>query len=156
APTDYYVDVEFNAALQSEIGGANLHVFIPSGLAAALPGKDTNRLLTHYPTIVTQAEAEFESRSEWSKEIPKPKLSPGENAPDFTVHDMQGQPLRLSDFEGKVVLLDFWATGCGPCLQALPNLARIARKYRDRGLVVLAVNIWDEKGACQQWLREHP
>ena len=59
-------------------------------------------------------------------------------APDFTLNDAGGNPVRLSDFRGKVVLLNFWATWCKPCAVEIPWFMEFERSYRDRGLVVLA------------------
>ncbi len=83
-------------------------------------------------------------------------LPEGTLAPDFTVQDREGKPIRLSDFQGRVVLLDFWATWCGPCKQAMPHTAEIARKYQDQGVVVFAVNVWDRPEAMEAWLQQHP
>jgi peroxiredoxin len=63
-----------------------------------------------------------------------------ELAPDFTAPDLDGNPVTLSDFEGQVVLINFWATWCPPCVRETPRLVRIADTYRDQGLVVLGVN----------------
>jgi thiol-disulfide isomerase/thioredoxin len=67
-------------------------------------------------------------------------------APGFTLPDLQGTPTRLSDFRGKVVLLDFWATWCGPCRMEVPHFKELIAKYGDRGFVVLGVAL-DETGA---------
>ena len=56
------------------------------------------------------------------------KLQPGQPAPEFTLHDLDGQPVSLSQFKGQVVLLDFWASWCGPCISDLPDLRRIKEK----------------------------
>ena len=56
------------------------------------------------------------------------KLQPGQPAPDFTLDDLNGQPISLSQFKGQVVLLDFWASWCGPCISDLPDLRRIKEK----------------------------
>lgn len=62
--------------------------------------------------------------------------------PDFELDAISGQSVRLSDLVGnKVVLLDFWATYCDPCLAAMPHLQEVYSKYRDRGLVVLGISI---------------
>jgi thiol-disulfide isomerase/thioredoxin len=67
-------------------------------------------------------------------------------APDFTLNDASGQPVRLSDFRGKVVLLNFWATWCGPCKAEIPLLMEFQRTYRNRHFVILGVSLdesWD-------------
>ena len=84
-----------------------------------------------------------------------PLLTNGSIAPDFTVHDKDSNPVKLSDFRGKTVILDFWATWCNPCQLSLPYVATIAKKYQQKGVVVLAVNIWDTTGKFTGWLTQH-
>ena len=66
-------------------------------------------------------------------------LADGTTAPDFTVQDKDGKPVKLSDYAGKVVVLDFWATWCGPCMSSMPHTNQVAKKFADQGVVVLAV-----------------
>jgi peroxiredoxin/outer membrane lipoprotein-sorting protein len=61
-------------------------------------------------------------------------------APDFDLKTLDGQRTKLSDLRGHPVLLDFWATWCGPCRRELPSIAKLATEYKERGLVVLGVN----------------
>lgn len=68
------------------------------------------------------------------------KANLGQSAPNFTVQTPQGNTVRLSDYKGQPVVLNFWATWCAPCLIEMPALEQIYRKYKDQGLVVLAVN----------------
>ena len=69
-------------------------------------------------------------------------------AADFSLQDLGGKNVKLSDYKGKVVLLDFWATWCPPCRASIPGLEKIHKAYKDRGLVILAVSLdeggWDE------------
>jgi cytochrome c biogenesis protein CcmG/thiol:disulfide interchange protein DsbE len=67
------------------------------------------------------------------------------NAPDFELKDARGKVVRLSDYRGKVVLLDFWATWCGPCQIEIPWFTEFERRYKDRGFEVLGVSM-DEDG----------
>jgi peroxiredoxin len=73
----------------------------------------------------------------------------GENqrktAPDFTLKDADGRTVHLSDYRNKVVLLDFWATWCGPCKVEIPWFTEFERKHKDRGFAVLGVSM-DEGG----------
>jgi peroxiredoxin len=66
-------------------------------------------------------------------------------APDFTLKDGEGRKVSLSDFRGKVVLLNFWATWCGPCKIEMPWFVDFQRKYKDQGFSVVAVSL-DEEG----------
>ncbi len=63
----------------------------------------------------------------------------GKKAPEFVLNDLSGKPVKLSDFAGKVVLLDFWATWCRPCIMELPHLKELYKTYKDSGLVIVGV-----------------
>jgi len=77
-------------------------------------------------------------RVERSRQEPK--------APDFTLENVRtGQTVRLADFRGKVLLIDFWATWCGPCRMAIPHLIDLHQEYADRGFSVLGVSL-DQHG----------
>lgn len=65
-------------------------------------------------------------------------------APDFTGKDASGRSVNLSEFRGKVVLLNFWATWCGPCKVEIPMLNGLQQKYRDRNFTVLGVSLEDD------------
>jgi peroxiredoxin len=67
-------------------------------------------------------------------------LTPGP-APDFTLHSVGGSNLRLKEQRGQVVLLNFWATWCGPCREEMPHLNRLYEKYRSSGFLLLGVNV---------------
>ena len=71
------------------------------------------------------------------------QVEAGPFAPDFTLSDLSGQTVSLEQHRGSVVLLDFWATWCGPCRMTIPVLARLQKQYKDKGLVILGVSVDD-------------
>lgn len=68
----------------------------------------------------------------------------------------QAQSLNLSDYHGKVVVLDFWASWCVPCRRSFPWLNTISEKYADQGLVIVGVNVDQEPGSAEKFLQEYP
>ncbi len=75
--------------------------------------------------------------SNWSA----PPSSELQAAPDFTLNDLEGHPVGLSSYAGKVVILDFWATWCAPCRYEVPHLVELQERFGARGLQVLGVTL---------------
>jgi len=75
------------------------------------------------------------------------KLAPGHMAPDFTFIDNNGNAISLSDFKGKVVYLDFWASWCGPCRAEIPSAKELEASLRGKEVVFLAVSIDESEKA---------
>jgi len=68
-------------------------------------------------------------------------------APDFTLTNLNGKTVKLSDFKDKVIILDFWATHCPPCIQEIPDFVKLYNKYNDKGLVIIGISL-DRGGAA--------
>jgi thiol-disulfide isomerase/thioredoxin len=80
----------------------------------------------------------------------------GTPAPELSVQSLSGKPLGLADYRGKVVLLDVWASWCGPCKQELPMLDDMAKRLRSDGIEVLAVSVDQERANVTKFLKVRP
>jgi thiol-disulfide isomerase/thioredoxin len=84
----------------------------------------------------------------------------GKGKLDFVVKDMHNVPVKMADYKGKVVLLNFWATWCGPCKVEIPAFVELYARYRDKGLVIAGVSIDDGPEAlrtfAREWRMEYP
>lgn len=76
---------------------------------------------------------------------------------DFTIEDSDGQSVSFSDYvgKGKYVLVDFWASWCGPCKKEIPNIASVYEKYAGENFDVLSIAVWDKPEATKQAAEEH-
>jgi thiol-disulfide isomerase/thioredoxin len=77
-------------------------------------------------------------------------------APEVVFHRADGEQVRVSDFKGKVLLVDFWASWCVPCKASFPALDAIYREYQPRGVEVLAVNLDEDRRHADGFLAAHP
>lgn len=86
--------------------------------------------------------------------LPLAAYGQSQKAPAIALRDIQGRTLRLSDYKGKVVLLNFWATWCPPCRAETPDLVKIQREYQERGLQVIGITYPPEKvGEVRRFVR---
>lgn len=100
--------------------------------------------IRNYPAV-KQIEATF---------IPKANSLKGAQAPDFSTVDINGETVRLSDFKGKMILLDFWASWCGPCRKAIPRLKELYRKYHVKGFDIIAISHDTDQEKWEQSIQE--
>jgi len=73
-------------------------------------------------------------------------LAVGSKFPDFEERALDGQPLSVASYKGKVVLVDFWATWCGPCVRELPNVLETYEKYHAKGFEIVGISLDSDKG----------
>ena len=81
---------------------------------------------------------------------------PAPAAPDFSLPARNGGEVRLSELRGQVVMINFWATWCGPCRQEMPLLQQIHAKYEPLGFTMLGINVEPDSVAAQNWLKGMP
>lgn len=82
-----------------------------------------------------------------------PKL--GEEVPNFTLQRDDGKPLNLTDFRGKILVLNFWASWCGPCVDELPSLNSLSDQFADKGVQVLGVSVDEDPEAYKEFLTKY-
>ena len=87
--------------------------------------------------------------------LPKREITKGEPAPEFAVVDVHGDTLRLADFRGRHVLLDFWFTTCGPCIEDTPKLVDIYRAKQTHGLEIIGISVDKSREAVLRYVEEH-
>jgi peroxiredoxin len=164
-----FVQEEFDWDIWVEVGNQPVpHKIVPD-LTKQLPNVGNEKIKLSYVVSAsdwnvspkfTDADFKFtpppgaeqgETLFEMPVEPPHPLL--GQPAPAFTTTDVEGKPIDLKSSLGKkVVLLDFWATWCGPCIQALPEIDEVAKKYADKGLVFYAVNVGEDPATIKEFL----
>jgi thiol-disulfide isomerase/thioredoxin len=92
-------------------------------------------------TVEAQENNDEEEGTEEDDEEVKEGIFPGDKAYDFTLLDREGNEISLSSLQGKVVFLNFWASWCGPCKAEMPHMQKVYEEYKEKDVVILAVNI---------------
>ena len=82
----------------------------------------------------------------------QPAARLGSPAPDFALESADGSTVRLSELKGKPVFINFWATWCTPCREEMPEMQALYERYRDRGLVILAVDMEEDVRLVRRWI----
>lgn len=94
-------------------------------------------------SIVAQGQTIFVPRPKESYERRMKLLPVGDVAPDWKLNNAEGKVHSLAQYRGKVIVMDFWATWCGPCAKIMPRLQKLHEKFANQGVVVLGFNSWE-------------
>ena len=79
----------------------------------------------------------------------------GQQAPDFSIKDQSGKLIKLSDYRGKVVFLNIWATWCGPCIQEMPAMETLNQAFKDRKFQMIAITVDNDWKEVNEFYKEH-
>ena len=88
--------------------------------------------------------------------LPAVAAAPSGPAPQFTLPSKAGGDVSLAQYKGQVVMLNFWASWCGPCRQEMPLLEDIYKKYNKLGFTLIGVNVEPDSNAANNWLKQTP
>src|SRR5215472_8492485 len=100
-----------------------------------------------------QEEAEIRKQQAEAEKI-QSTLVKGNKFPDFDEKDLFGKPLSIGNYKGKVVLLDFWATWCGPCVGELPNVLKTYEKHHDQGFDIIGISLDQDEARLKSFIEQ--
>ncbi len=157
-----YKDQKTDAVAQILIMKAMVHIQLLDETAAGL--KLIDQLKKEFPDtkpgqqadqIVESIKAQAEARKAQAEgEKIKKNLAVGKPFPDFKGKNLAGKEFSLADYKGKVVLIDFWATWCGSCVQEIPHVKEAYKKYHAKGFDVIGISLDRSRGALESYIKE--
>jgi thiol-disulfide isomerase/thioredoxin len=108
-----------------------------------------------FRAFIKEAKGDAAAVARAARFLNRVELARARMAPAFSVTTMDGQRIAMDDLAGKVVLIDFWATWCGPCREALPHVRKIAQKFQGQPFVVLSVSLDSDAGKWQDFVSKN-
>lgn len=117
------------------------------GMTYSTPYADLEKMFTGLDTLVQNSHSGTKLAAQLAI---MQKTSVGQPAPAFTQNDVNGKPVSLSDFKGKYLLVDFWASWCGPCRAENPNVVKAYNEYKDKNFTILGVSLDEDSSAWKK------
>lgn len=151
AKTGKTMDGEFR-----KVAGGNVEVIRSNGTAIKLP----LAMLSEEDKKFVAEKLAAESEKNKAAETPKVTHKKGEKLQvgdviDLSFRSMNAGKVNLSEMKGKVILLDFWATWCGPCIAELPNVKEAYKEYHEKGFEIIGISLDSDKGALKGFIRDN-
>jgi thiol-disulfide isomerase/thioredoxin len=142
-------ETAFNEALQLRPGNAN-YIYSDGVALAYLKRDDAAR--SRFQEFLKVASRDDIDYARAQRFVDRPELARAKMAPNFRLTTLDGRTLTLESLSGKVVLIDFWATWCGPCREALPHIRQIAKKFDGQPLAVLSISLDSDEGKWKDFV----
>jgi thiol-disulfide isomerase/thioredoxin len=128
-------------------------LFVDGQILARLNQDDAAK--ARFGQFIKIASADDPTRQRALRYISDPELARARMAPAFSITTTDGQRISLDELKGKVVLIDFWATWCGPCRAALPHMRDLAKKFQGQPLLILSVSLDDDENKWEEFVAKN-
>ena len=141
-------ETEFRSAIRLNPNLAGAYFNLGKALLKDSQDDEGVKLLRKYLELAPDAP----NAAQVNRLIANPRLSRGEVAPSFSMRDTNGQTISTESLHGRVVLLDFWASWCGPCIASLPDIRKLAKEFPAGQFTVIGINEDEDAGAWKKFL----
>ena len=141
---------EFRIALRLNPALAGAHFNLGTALLKDSQDAEGVKMLAKYLELMPEAANAEQVR----RLIAHPALSRGELAPNFILQDSTGQTISSASLQGRVVLLDFWATWCGPCIHSLPDIRKLSSEFPAKDFALIGVNEDEDAASWQKFMKQ--
>ena len=114
-----------------------------------------NRTIFRKLAKIYESQGNSELAKEYLKKAEPISTSIGKTVPDFSATDLDGKPISIEAYRGKIVLLDFWAVWCGPCVAEMPNVKKVYNTYKDKGFDIIGISLDNDETRLRDFLKEN-